>query len=45
MSCPDPERSEESPAMLAGMAALADRFDGYILDLWGVLHDLSLIHI
>ncbi len=39
MSCVGPERSEDEPAVLAGMAALADRFDGYILDLWGVLHD------
>ncbi len=26
------------PAM-AGMAAIADRYDGFILDLWGCLHD------
>ena len=24
---------------LSGMAALADRYDGFILDLWGVIHD------
>ena len=24
---------------LPGMAALADRYDGFILDLWGVIHD------
>ncbi len=35
----------ESPTAAApapihdGMAALADRYDGFILDLWGVLHD------
>ncbi len=25
--------------ILPGLAAVADRYDGYILDLWGVLHD------
>ncbi len=25
--------------MLGGLSAVADRYDGYILDLWGVLHD------
>jgi HAD superfamily hydrolase (TIGR01459 family) len=25
--------------LLAGIAPLADRYDGFILDLWGVLHD------
>lgn len=39
MSYPSTERSEGGPAIYAGMAALADHFDGYILDLWGVLHD------
>ena len=39
MSCLGTERSEDGLAIHAGMAALADRFDGYILDLWGVLHD------
>jgi HAD superfamily hydrolase (TIGR01459 family) len=29
----------QSPALLAGIAALAGRYDGFILDLWGVLHD------
>jgi HAD superfamily hydrolase (TIGR01459 family) len=28
-----------SVPLLAGIAPLADRYDGYILDLWGVLHD------
>ncbi len=28
-----------NPPILTGVSALADRFDGYILDLWGVLHD------
>jgi HAD superfamily hydrolase (TIGR01459 family) len=28
-----------SPPLLAGLAAIADRFDAAILDQWGVLHD------
>ena len=28
-----------SAPLLAGIAPLADRYDGYILDLWGVVHD------
>lgn len=28
-----------SLAMLDGIAAVADRYDGYILDLWGTIHD------
>ena len=28
-----------SPPILGGVAALAGRYDGFILDLWGVLHD------
>ena len=39
MSGSGTERSEDGLAIHGGMAALADRFDGYILDLWGVLHD------
>ena len=34
--------SEDTPAAVplhSGIAALADRYDGYILDLWGVLHN------
>ena len=27
------------PPILGGVSALAGRYDGYILDLWGVLHD------
>jgi HAD superfamily hydrolase (TIGR01459 family) len=27
------------PAIVAGLASLAPRYDGFILDLWGVLHD------
>ena len=30
--------STEIP-VLAGIGEIADRYDGYILDLWGVLHD------
>ena len=33
------DRTEKSLPMRPGMSALADDFDGYILDLWGVLHD------
>jgi HAD superfamily hydrolase (TIGR01459 family) len=29
----------ESVPILPGFAALADRYDGYILDLWGTIHD------
>jgi len=25
--------------LVAGLAAIADRYDGYIVDLWGVIHD------
>ena len=25
--------------LLSGIAPLAERYDGFILDLWGVLHD------
>ena len=28
-----------SVAILPGLSALADRYDGYIVDAWGVLHD------
>ncbi len=31
--------SDPVPPILNGVAALADSYDGYILDLWGVLHD------
>ncbi len=31
--------TNQSPRILRGVAALADQYDGYILDLWGVLHD------
>ena len=33
------DRTKKSLPMRPGMSALADDFDGYILDLWGVLHD------
>jgi HAD superfamily hydrolase (TIGR01459 family) len=28
-----------SPRPIAGLSEIADRFDGFILDLWGVIHD------
>ena len=28
-----------APPIVDGVAALADRYDGFILDLWGVMHD------
>jgi ribonucleotide monophosphatase NagD (HAD superfamily) len=28
-----------APPIVDGVAAIADRYDGFILDLWGVLHD------
>jgi HAD superfamily hydrolase (TIGR01459 family) len=27
------------PPLLSGLAAVADRYDGYLVDLWGVMHD------
>ena len=30
-----------APSLLAGIGEIAERYDGYILDLWGVLHDGS----
>ncbi len=39
MSCLASERESGSGRLYGGLAALADRYDGYILDLWGVLHD------
>jgi len=39
MSCPATDRNEGHLPMRPGMSALAADFDGYILDLWGVLHD------
>lgn len=39
MTCLATDRNEGNPPMLAGMSALAAEFDGYIVDLWGVLHD------
>jgi len=32
-------RSSRLVPIVAGLSALAPRYDGYILDLWGVLHD------
>ena len=28
-----------SPRILTGLSEIIDRYDGFILDLWGVLHD------
>ena len=39
MSEPMTDRDTAGPPLRPGMAALAGDFDGYILDLWGVLHD------
>jgi HAD superfamily hydrolase (TIGR01459 family) len=39
MSEPAADPNEGHPPVLSGMAALAADFDGYIIDLWGVLHD------
>ena len=33
------ERPPDAVPLLGGFAELADDYDGYILDLWGVLHD------
>ncbi|MCB9946667.1 MAG: TIGR01459 family HAD-type hydrolase [Rhodospirillaceae bacterium] len=30
---------DRPPPLLPGLAGLADRYDGFILDLWGVVHD------
>jgi len=35
---PRPEQ-ERDVHILAGIAPIADRYDGYVLDLWGVVHD------
>jgi HAD superfamily hydrolase (TIGR01459 family) len=31
--------SSDLPPLLAGLAAIADRYDGYLVDLWGVMHN------
>jgi HAD superfamily hydrolase (TIGR01459 family) len=38
---PDPEPAAGATVALPGVAALAERFDGFIVDQWGVLHDGS----
>ena len=38
-SPPDDASANGTVPVLAGMAALADRYDGFILDLWGTIHD------
>jgi HAD superfamily hydrolase (TIGR01459 family) len=39
MSCLASERENGAVRLYGGMAEVAERYDGYILDLWGVLHD------
>ena len=36
---PEPARAAQSIPLLPGLAPLAERYDGFILDLWGVVHD------
>jgi HAD superfamily hydrolase (TIGR01459 family) len=33
------EKLQPPPAYLAGLGEIADRYDGFILDVWGVLHN------
>ncbi len=35
----DPSLSRAPPEAVAGLRALSSRFDGFIIDVWGVLHD------
>jgi HAD superfamily hydrolase (TIGR01459 family) len=39
MSCLATDRNEGHLPILAGMSSLAADFDGFVVDLWGVLHD------
>ncbi len=39
MSRPAAAESIPPIPVVAGLAALAERYDGYVVDLWGVLHD------
>lgn len=34
-----PAASPPLPPLLAGLAAIAERYDGYLVDLWGVMHN------
>ncbi len=36
---PEPARGKDAVRIHAGIAELAPRYDGYIIDQWGVLHD------
>ena len=35
---------EPYPVMLNGLAEIADRYDGFIIDLWGVIHDGGVLY-
>lgn len=35
----DPDEYPGAPRVVAGLAGIADGYDGFILDLWGVIHD------
>jgi HAD superfamily hydrolase (TIGR01459 family) len=39
MHSPATKASPQSVTVLPGVAALADRYDGFLLDLWGTIHD------
>src|SRR5262245_5154099 len=39
MSRPITAESPPTIPIVAGLSAMADCYDGYIVDLWGVLHD------
>jgi len=42
VTSPEPDRRPlmtTSPPLLSGLADIADRYDGFILDLWGCIHD------
>lgn len=40
MAAPDnPASMDETIEILPGVAPLAERYDGFVLDLWGVIHD------
>jgi HAD superfamily hydrolase (TIGR01459 family) len=34
-----PEGSSDTVPLLPGVSALAERYDGFVLDVWGVIHD------
>lgn len=39
MTAPTTLRSAAEPILIGGLAEIADAYDGYIVDLWGCLHD------